>query len=198
MENASACYGANRPVNARRYQTWGTGRRFFCLWQAKEEPIDILQVPYQHLAGMLIRAAARARARAAKGTKVANRLLREVDMRATSASNKTLNEEEANAISTIRCSGGYAKVEQSNFDAIENTQCDYCNQGDCTVDHIIWEWCFLAETRKTTDEVVAKLPIATLHTAVKIGIATAMQCKHDATFWGQDAQTNEENKQTWL
>ena len=37
----------------------------------------------------------------AKGTKVVNQLLLEVDIQAANVSNKTLNEEEANAISTI-------------------------------------------------------------------------------------------------
>ena len=94
------------------------------MWQTKEEPIDILQVPYQHLASMLIQAAARARTVAARGAKQVNSMLKEVDTQETNASTKGVGEEELNAISTIRCGGGYAKMELSKFDAIENIVCE--------------------------------------------------------------------------
>ena len=66
----------------------------FCLWQAKEEPISLLEMPYQHLACILVQAAARARTSAAKGIKATNQLLREMDTLATNSSNKVLLDEE--------------------------------------------------------------------------------------------------------
>ena len=41
---------------------------------------------------------------------------------------------------------------------------------------------------------MGKLPLATLYAAVKRGIAPAMHCMYDDTFWGQDVQNSEENK----
>ena len=70
--------------------------------------------------------ATRARTKAAKGTKIMNGVLKEIDNEATNASTKKLKEEQLNAISAIRNGGGYAKVELSKFDDISSTCCDYC------------------------------------------------------------------------
>ena len=70
-------------------------------------------------------------------------------MRATNASNKTLHEEGANAITTIKGGGGYAKVELSKSDAIETRSVTIATR---RIAMWIWECRFFAETRKTADE----------------------------------------------
>ena len=75
------------------------------IWQKKEEPISLLQVPYQYLSHMLLQAAARARTRAARGTKDINAALGEIDVGVTSASRKALDDEQ-NALLNILKAGG--------------------------------------------------------------------------------------------
>ena len=73
---------------------------------------------------MLLQAAARARTRAARGTKSINIALGEIDVSAANASLKSLNGEQTALINVLKAGGGYAKVELAAFDKIVSTECD--------------------------------------------------------------------------
>ena len=68
--------------------------RKFRIWQKNEQPVDIIERPYQHLGEMLMKLASSARAKAANGTKDLNEVLKEIDRAATNASTTELSEEQ--------------------------------------------------------------------------------------------------------
>lgn len=75
--------------------------KHFNMWQSKEEPVDVLEVAYQHLGRLLMDLVTRARTRFAKGTKGIHGVLKDIGRRATNASVKKLIEEQIEAISAI-------------------------------------------------------------------------------------------------
>ena len=63
----------------------------FRIWQKGEPNIHLIDTPYQHLADLLMEAACRARTVAAKGTKEANAVLKEIDSKVTNIGKKKLD-----------------------------------------------------------------------------------------------------------
>ena len=111
----------------------------FKLWQRKEVPIDLLNVPFQHLSHHLLQMAARARTRALKGTKSTNSTLTEIDASVTNASLKNMNDEQRALINIVKAGGGYAKAELAQLDATVDEKCEYCHHHCGDFEHILWE-----------------------------------------------------------
>ena len=73
-----------------------------------EAPIDIIAMPYQYLGKTILETAARARTKAAEGTKVKNSGLEEIDNIATTCSHKHLPEKDLTFLQTHQTGGGWS------------------------------------------------------------------------------------------
>ena len=101
----------------------------FCIWQHNEPELHLIQTPYQHLGPLVLEAAARARTKAANGTKTINRGLEEIDRQVTTAGTNSMTEEDQAMLRTIQCGGGISKVELQAMGAAQDTVCDDCGHG---------------------------------------------------------------------
>lgn len=127
----------------------------FKLWQKKEVQLDLLNVPYQHLSQLFLQATARARAKAAKGTKTVNAILTEIDAYVTNAFHKKLGEEQKALINVLRASGGYAKVDLAKLDSNVRNACDYCGHPNGDIEHMLWSSTFFKRAKSSK---MRKLP----------------------------------------
>ena len=128
----------------------------FRLWQRKEEPIDILQVPYQHLSTLLLQATMRARTKAARSTKSINQNVGENDLPATCAINSKTNNEQKTLLNVLRTEGGYAKAELAQLDAEASMACDDCDHPVCDMEHILFGCTFFRTAMMEADPEMAK------------------------------------------
>ena len=124
-----------------------------------EEPIDILNTPYQHLQPLIIQAAARARTRAAWYHKRdhGTRLLPEIDKQASTI-NRKLSNEHKGILRTHISGGGIAKQDIAKYNEDINEVCDYCQANTSTANHTIWSCSFFLQIRRDTDPELAKSP----------------------------------------
>ena len=110
------------------------------LWQHKEEPLDILKVPYQNLKPLVLGAAARARNRAewrrGASTKRARSPI-EIDNDISQVAG-ALDEEEKGIIRIVMMGGSQAKKEVATYNQDVEGVCNYCFEADSTVDHVRW------------------------------------------------------------
>jgi len=160
----------------------------FKLWQKNEQPISIMEVPYQSLKPLLTKAAGRARNRAEWHRGASSKRARaplETD-RDLSRIAQTLDEEGKGILRVIQMGGNLAGSEVADFNEDVNKICQYCNAAPSTQDHIRWECSFFAPTRMSIDEGLAKLPHHCIPSCLKNGIAPAMKVDGNKTYWGTD------------
>ena len=69
------------------------------LWQHKEQPLDLLQTPYQYLGKLVMQSAVRSRSAASCGTRHFKVAVKEVDMGVTTRASKGLPDEDARSLS---------------------------------------------------------------------------------------------------
>ena len=103
-----------------------------------EPPIDIVATPYQYLYSSVLEAGARARTRAAEGTKSVNMGLYEIDKAATTASHNTFEEEEIMYLQTLQAGGGWTKTQLVDIGAADSCECDLCGKVHEGMDYI-WD-----------------------------------------------------------
>lgn len=158
--------------------------RQFCVWQRCEPELDLIQTPYQHLGPLVFEAAARARTKAAQGTKTLNRGLEEIGGQVTLSSRKTMSTEHQAMLRTIQCGGGISKIELQAMGAAQAATCDYCGHHLCDMDHIPWQ-CPQSRTARTeADAGLARVGAKLMNPAVRRGIAPAMKSGSNIAFWG--------------
>lgn len=157
----------------------------FNVWQAKEMPVSITCTPYQFLGKLMTDVAVRARTRASRNTKPHNTALGESDAVATKSARKQMEEDEVCAIRVVQSGGGYSKTDIAAINEDVSPECDYCGQGWCDLQHIIWECPLFRGIRKQQDEELADIPLANLSGAIRRGVAPAMRCSTNTTYWGQ-------------
>ena len=78
------------------------------------------------------------------------------------------------------------KCEISKFNQDINKSCDYCEEDECTTDHLRWKCKYFDEKRKEIDKDIAEIPTLWLPLNVRSGIAPAMKMDGEATFWGKN------------
>lgn len=129
---------------------------------------------------------ARARTAAVAHSKPATRGLSEIDREVTTAFTKRHDAEERGVLKTVLGGGGFAKVELHKFGAADDTRCDYCQAEMCDIDHLLWECPRFQQLRSDAAPDLAQLDFTMLSRTVRRGVAPAMACQHDRTFWGHD------------
>ena len=150
-----------------------------------EPPIDIMATPYQYLYSSVLEMAARARTKAAQGTKTKNCGLEEIDPIATNCSHKDLSEDDMTFLQTSQAGGGWSKRQLFDLGIADSMECDYCGEIHEGND---MSWCcthphFVAQ-RKLADEGLASLDPHSLPSAIKHGIAPALSHAANTSFWG--------------
>ena len=99
------------------------------IWQQNEEPIDILQMPYQSLKVSVQAAAARARTKAEWMRNSSKRIATaEIDRSASQIDNK-LTEEQQGIMRTIAMGGDQALQEIANYNEDVDPVCTHCGKG---------------------------------------------------------------------
>ena len=129
----------------------------FCIWQQKEEPVDVLNIPYQCLQPQLLQMLARARTRArsqAEGDKPSLKGLTEIDQIATKVS-KQIGEEDKGIIRTVSSGGGMTTGDIAGWNEDAETMCTYCMTEDNDIDHLIWDCPFFNKVRVEQDPLLA-------------------------------------------
>ena len=123
-----------------------------------EPPIDIVATPYQYLYSSVLEAGARARTRAAEGTKTVNMGLYEIDKAATTASHHKLEEEEIMFLQTLQAGGGWTKTQLMDIRAVDSCECDLCGKLYEGMDYI-WDCQHpdLIHVRQSADEDIAEI-----------------------------------------
>lgn len=79
------------------------------LWQRKEQPLDLLQTPYQYLGKLVMQSVVRSRTAASCGTGYFKVALKEIYMVVTSKAFKGLPDEDVAMLRTVQAGGGYPK-----------------------------------------------------------------------------------------
>ena len=156
----------------------------FCIWQQKEEPVDVLNIPYQCLQPQLLQMLARARTRArsqAEGDKPSLKGLTEIDQIATKVS-KQIDEEDKGIIRTVSSGGGMTTGDIAGWNEDVEAMCTYCMTEDNDIDHLIWDCPFFNKVRVEQDPLLASIPSNCLLTCIKRGIAPAMELEGNKTF----------------
>ena len=160
----------------------------FKLWQTSEEPISIMEVPYQNLKPLVMKAAGRARNRAEWHRGVSSRRGRaplEIDSDLSRIA-PAVDDEGKGILRLVQMGGNLAGNEIADFNEDVNRTCQYCKAAISTQDHIRWECIFFASTRDEIDAGLAKIPHKCLPACLRNGIAPAMKADGTKTFWGTD------------
>ena len=74
----------------------------------------------------------------------------------------------------------------SKFNQDVTKACTYCEEDECTTDHLRWKCKYFDEKRKEIDKDIAEIPTQWLPLNVRSGIAPAMRLDGRATYWGKD------------
>ena len=154
----------------------------FRIWQHDEEPLDILQTPYQHLKTLLTQAASRARTQAEyyRGKYKTDQLL-EIDIETTNCC-KGMDDEAKAITKTINAGGDMSKEKVAQFNEdIENT-CAYCMDGPASDVHTRWTCKAFKEERALIDPELAAIPTEFLPYCIQCGVAPALTLDGNNTF----------------
>lgn len=156
------------------------------IWQQCETELNLIPTPYQHLGPLVLEAAARARTKAAQGTKTLNRGLEEIDAQVTLNCRRTMSTEDQAMLRTIQCGGGISKIDLQAMGVAQDTTCDYCGHHTCDMDHILWQCPQFSNARAEADAELANIGARLMNPAVRRGIAPAMRSASNVAFWGLD------------
>ena len=147
-----------------------------------------MQVPYQNLKPLIMKAAGRARNRAEWHRGASNRRGRaplEIDNDLSRIA-PTIDEQGKGILRVVQMGGNLVGNEIAGFNENVSSLCSYCNGAVSTQDHIKWECSFFAPTRMEIDDELATIPHKCITTCIKNGIAPAMKTDGNKTFWGTD------------
>ncbi len=111
------------------------------IWQRQEQPISILETPYQNLKTLILKAAGRARNRAEWHRGASTRRARaplETDSDLSRIA-PTIDAEGKGILRIIQMGGNLAGNDIADFNEDANRMCQYCNAAPSTQDHIRWE-----------------------------------------------------------
>ena len=112
------------------------------IWQRQEQPISILETPYQNLKTLILKAAGRARNRAEWHGGVSNKRARapiEIDNDISRIA-PCLDEESKGILRVVQMGGSQALEHIAGYKTKAiGTMCTYCNKPTSTSDHIRWE-----------------------------------------------------------
>ena len=151
-----------------------------------EAPISILDTPYQHLHSIILQTHARARTRAAEGTRSHNCELFEIDAVATCAKVQKFDMSELSYLHTVQSVSDWSKKEFFGIGIKANSTCDYCGgTHDDTID-LVWTCPQFSQVRTEIDPQLASIPFDMFGKHVLRGIAPAMTYKPETTFWGTE------------
>ena len=150
-----------------------------------EPPIDIIATPYQYLYKSVVEMAARARTKAAEGTKTNNCALPEIDSTATTHSHKQMEESELVFLQTYQDGGGWNKKKLMQIGAVDDASCDLCGLQHESND-TTWncQHPAMIKCRQETDPDLAAIGHRLIPDNIKRGVAPAMGHDHEETYWG--------------
>jgi len=158
------------------------------LRQKAEQPIDILKVPYQNLNMLTLHAAAVARGRAEWGRNTSSTIVkecREIDRDATLV-DPQMEQMAKGIVRTTQMGSQMHKCGISKFNQDIIKACPYCEEDECTSDHLRWKCKYFDEKRRQIDEDIASIPAQWLPMNIRSGIAPAMRIDGKATYWGKN------------
>ena len=116
----------------------------FNLWQKNEQPISIMETPYQSLKPLITKAAARARNRAEWHRGASNKRGRaplETDSDLSRIA-PTIDDEGKGILRIVQMGGNLAGDDVDDFNEDVTRTCQYCKDAPSTQDHISWECSF--------------------------------------------------------
>ena len=153
----------------------------------KGQVIELIDGPYQQIAPLTSRMAARNRTRRAEGTRLETRNLIEVDTYATNAKQKVeVKEDEDKLILKMMQTGSsWSKAVTQKTGTCEDNICDLCEEAKETSGHI---WCCsrLDEKRRDLDAEIAEADPEEFTPAMRHGVACAMNADPRRSYWGAE------------
>lgn len=167
------------------------------IWQQNEEPIGLVNTPYQSLQPLLLMMAARARTLAEWDRRhhinTLTRGLREIEKEASQL-NPKLPDEEKGIIRIALMGGSMAKQEIGKYNEDVGDACNYCKDHDSTVNHIRWQCKYFEPQRREQDPELAAVPYKYLLHCVQCSIAPAMKIDGDITYSGANFDEETDGK----
>jgi hypothetical protein len=149
-----------------------------------ENPISLLEEPWQHLRPCLIAAAKLARSKAAASTRTVIGSCIEIEspvlVRAISAA---LPENEE-CIKYIASAGAWSESAKVKSRLAADGRCPHCGAEDQDIVHTIYSCPGLATERASAPGIVGRIDLRDLPPALRIGIPPALGSSLEATFWG--------------
>ena len=130
-----------------------------------------MKCPFQELKPMVQGIATRARTVAAEGARRETADLYEIDLLATTAVYKELEENEANSFRIVQQAAAWSKESMSKTGHIASMQCDLCGDPKHTVQHVIWTCPALHQQRVEANAMLATIPLEALPQSIQIGVA---------------------------
>ena len=130
------------------------------IWQRQEQPISILETPYQNLKTSILKAAGRARNRAEWHRGVSNKRARapvEIDNDISRIA-PCLDEESKGILRVVQMGGSQALEHIAGYNEDIGAVRTYCNKATSTSDHKRWECEYFKSVRTEIDEELANIP----------------------------------------
>ena len=108
----------------------------FVVQQWNQPAIEILNVPYQHLANLIRQMCTRNRTRCEEGCRKETVELHEIDRAATKAETKKMDEQETATLNILRTGSAWTKTASSWAGKSDDKRCDLCGDEEDSPDHM--------------------------------------------------------------
>ena len=166
------------------------------IWQRNEQPISILEVPYQNLKTLVLKASGRVRNRAEWHREVSSKRGRaplEIDNDISRIA-PTLDEEGKGMLRVVQIGGSQTLDQIADYNEDVGRTCTYCHEAVTTSDHIRWECKRFDPLRREINDELASIPHKWIPCCLKNGIAPAMEPDGRKTYWGTDFSNDSDEK----
>ena len=152
-----------------------------------EQPISMIELPYNHLIARVQLLAQNARTASAPSRHSFGQLY-EVDQAVMKRAQRYLpNDSDRTLLQSILTASDWSQTCKNAIDEEVHTECPLCGAADQDFAHIICNCPAIQHVRDQYRHFIEDLPIADFPPAVQRGVAPAMCYDNTCSFWGQPA-----------
>ena len=153
--------------------------------RAREVPIDIVNLPIQHLKAAVWHLAKSARCAAEEKTRKDHHCLWEIDDYATKQQLNSMSAAHQRLLKVVQSAGAWTLNALKHLGKVKTGECPYCDMKvELDAEHLHCVCPFFDQARYNSDEGLKEIPLTELPPSLKLGVAPAMMADLHATFWG--------------
>jgi hypothetical protein len=149
-----------------------------------ENPISLLEEPWQHLRPCIITAAKLARSKAAASTRTVVGSCIEIDSPVLARAIKAALPANEECIKYVASAGAWSESSKVTARFASDGRCPHCGAENQDIVHTIYSCPGLATERSSAPGIVGRIDLRDMPPALRIGIPPAMCANLDTTFWG--------------